>query len=83
MIIQADSETIRRLGEWKQPRYIELHRKLLGLKIKDSYLPILDDHIRQIANRFAQSNFGLQFEDVFPDESLFCELFWEANSILK
>lgn len=82
MTIQADSETIRRLGKWKQPRYIELHRKLLGLKIKDSYLPILDDHIRQIANRFAQSNFVLRFEDVFPDEALFCELFWEANSIL-
>lgn len=82
MTIQADSETIRRLGKWKQTRYIELHRKLLGLKIKDSYLPILDDHIRQIANRFAQSNFVLRFEDVFPDEALFCELFWEANSIL-
>jgi len=81
--IQADSETIRRLGEWKQTRYIELHRKLLGLKIKDSYLPVLDKHIRQIANRFAQSNFVLQFEDVFPDEALFCKLFSEANGIVS
>ncbi len=83
MTTQADTETVEQLGKWKQTRYIELHRKLLGLKIKDSYLPVLDDHIRQIAKRFAQSNFVLQFEDVFPDEALFCELFWEASSIIN
>ena len=83
MTTQADTETVEQLGKWKQTRYTELHRKLLGLKIKDSYLPVLDKRIHQVANRFAQANFVLQFEDVFPDEALFYELFWEANGILS
>jgi transcription elongation factor Elf1 len=80
---QADSETVEQLEKWKQTRYIDLHRKLLGLKIKDSYLPVLDKHIRRVAKGFAQSNFVLQFEDVFPDQALFCELFSEANGIVS
>ncbi|MCK5181028.1 MAG: hypothetical protein KAQ73_00670, partial [Dehalococcoidia bacterium] len=83
MSTQADSETVEQLEKWKQTRYIDLHRKLLGLKIKDSYLPVLDEHIQQVAERFAQSNFVLQFEDVFPDQALFCELFSEANGIVS
>jgi len=80
---RADTKTVEQLGKWKQTPYIDLHRKLLGLRVKNSYLSVLDDHIRQIANRFAQANFVLQFEDVFPDESLFCELFSEANRIVN
>jgi len=80
---QADTETVEHLGKWKQTPYIDLHRKLLGLRVRNSYLPVLDDHIRQIANRFAQANFVLQFEDAFPEESLFYELFSEANRIVS
>ncbi len=83
MTTQADSETVEQLGKWKQTRYTELHRKLLGLRVKDSYLPTLHEHICRVAERFAQSNFVLQFEDVFPDEVLFCELFSEANGIVS
>jgi len=80
---QADTETVEQLGKWKQTPYIDLHRKLLGLRVMNSYLPVLDDRIRQIANRFAQGNFVLRFDDAFPEESLFCELFSEANRIVS
>ncbi len=83
MTTQADSGTVEQLGKWKQTRYTELHRKLLGLRVKDSYLPVLHEHICQVAERFAQSNFVLRFEDVFPDQALFCELFSEANGIVS
>lgn len=83
MTAEADSRTIEQLGEWKQTGYIELHRKLLGLRVKRSYLPALNEHIRGAASRFEKSNFVLKFKDVFPDEALFRELFKAAYDIVS
>lgn len=83
MTTQADNKTIERLAEWGQTSYIELYRKLLGLRVENSHQASLDKHIREVAKRFAQSNFSLQFEDLLPDWELLWELFLEANSIVS
>ena len=83
MTAEADSRTVEQLGQWEQTGYIELHRKLLGLKVKDSYLPVLNERIHRAATRFEKSPSVLKFRDVFPDEELFGELFSAAQSIVS
>jgi hypothetical protein len=85
--IQADNKTIKRLEEWKcrehrEPSYIELYQKLLGLGVEDSYSPILDAHVHEIANRFEQDNSVLQFEDLLLDWAALEKLFQQASSIV-
>jgi len=84
MTTLVDSKVIEQLAKWKQraPNYIELHQNLLQLEVEHSYLPILDRHISEISKRFAQANFILQFEDLFPDWPVLERLFREAISII-
>jgi FdhE protein len=85
MTARVDREVRERLADWKrgdgQPvPYIELHQRLLGLQLEDSYLPTLDGHISEVAKRFTQEDFALHFEDLLLDEAVLQGLFREASS---
>jgi FdhE protein len=81
---QVDSKVAEQLTKWKHraPNYIELHRRLLQLKVENSYLLTLGRHISEISERFAQANFILQFEDLLPDWPALERLFQEGSSII-
>ena len=92
MTIQADNKAAEQLEKWQHP-YIELYRTLLGLKVEDSYLSILDEHVSSFAERFTPSpltgegkgegdNHILQFEDLLQDWAAFQGLFQQASSII-
>lgn len=87
MTIEADNKTIERLAKWehKNPQtlnYMKLYQKLLGLRIEDSYLPILEEYIAEIAPHFKESNSPLQFGDLLSHWEQLDKLFREASSIV-
>jgi FdhE protein len=84
---QIDDEVIRRLAEWKRRKsqsesYIEFHRKLLGLRVEDSYLPTLDRCISKAVDRFRKGDYLFHFEDLSPHRVSLQKLFREASSIV-
>jgi FdhE protein len=80
MTLQTDNKVIEQLAEW-QP-YVGLYQRLLEIDVEDSYLPTLNAHISEVAKRFVQGNFILQFEDLLPDWVAVEKLFREAVSII-
>jgi len=97
---EIDEKTIEQLAKLHRgiaseaKQSIELYRRLLELRIADSYLPTLNAHISSFAKRFIPSpltgegkgeggNFVLQFEDLLQDWAPLQELFQEASSIVS
>ena len=87
MTTQADEKVVEQLAKWNYkghqiPKYIELYRRLLELKIEDSYLPTLNKHLSKIANSFTQGEVILQFEDLLPHWQPLEKLFQQASSVV-
>ena len=94
MTTETDNKVLERLKQWEcgkgflalkrseQGQYIELHRRLLELKVEDSYLPTLNEHISDVTARFAQGDYMLRFEDLLLDWTSFQDLFRESSSII-
>ncbi len=81
MTIQADNKTIEQLEKWQHP-YMELYRRLLGLKVEDSHLPTLNSHIEEIVKKFSQANHTLQLEDLLPGWEPLEKLLQQTSSII-
>ena len=88
MTAEIDTKVTERLAELKPAEsrlasYVELYRRLLELRVEDSYLPKLELNISEAAKRFGEGKYVLRFEDLLLDWEQFQKLFQEASSIVK